>query len=175
MAGGPGRRSASAVWRRPLRGLWQRRPGSGRGPSRLRRVSRARTWQPCGHAISNGRSRADGFQHGSAVGGAGHDCVAYDLDREAIKASEADGARGAGTPQQVVDALTMPRHIWLMVPAAYVGSTIEAFAPLLSPGDTLIDGGNSWYHDDVDRAAPLRDRNINYLDVGTSGGVFGLD
>ncbi|HZX54190.1 MAG TPA: decarboxylating 6-phosphogluconate dehydrogenase, partial [Ilumatobacteraceae bacterium] len=106
---------------------------------------------------------------------AGHDCVAYDLNPEAIKASEADGARGAGTPQQVVDALTMPRHIWLMVPAAYVGSTIEAFAPLLSPGDTLIDGGNSWYHDDVDRAAPLRDRGINYLDVGTSGGVFGLE
>jgi len=106
---------------------------------------------------------------------AGHDCVAYDLNPAAVEASEADGARGASTPQQVVDALTLPRHIWLMVPAAYVGSTIEAFAPLLSPGDTLIDGGNSWYRDDVDRAGPLQQRGINYLDVGTSGGVFGLD
>ena len=106
---------------------------------------------------------------------AGHDCVAYDLNPAAVQASEADGARGAGTPQQVVDALTAPRHIWLMVPAAYVGSTIDAFAPLLSPGDTLIDGGNSWYRDDIDRAAPLREKGINYLDVGTSGGVFGLE
>ena len=101
--------------------------------------------------------------------------MAYDLNPAAIEASEADGARGRGTPQQVVDALTLPRHVWLMVPAAYVGSTIEAFAPLLSPGDTLIDGGNSWYRDDVDRAGPLRELGINYLDVGTSGGVFGLD
>ena len=106
---------------------------------------------------------------------AGHDCVAYDLNPEAILGSVADGARGASTPQEVVDALTAPRHIWLMVPAAYVSNTIEAFAPLLSPGDTLIDGGNSWYHDDIERAAPLQKVGINYIDVGTSGGVFGLD
>ncbi len=106
---------------------------------------------------------------------AGHDCVAYDLNPAAVQASEADGARGAATPQQVVDALTAPRHIWLMVPAAYVSNTIESFAPLLSPGDTLIDGGNSWYRDDIDRAGPLREKGINYIDVGTSGGVFGLD
>ncbi|MEP7201355.1 MAG: phosphogluconate dehydrogenase (NAD(+)-dependent, decarboxylating) [Ilumatobacteraceae bacterium] len=106
---------------------------------------------------------------------AGHDCVAYDLNAEAVLASEADGARGASSPQQVVDSLTPPRHIWLMVPAAYVGTTVDAFAPLLSPGDTLIDGGNSWYRDDVDRAAPLRELGINFLDVGTSGGVFGLE
>src|SRR4029079_3438320 len=106
---------------------------------------------------------------------AGHDCVAYDLNPAAVQASEGDGARGAGDPQQAVDSLSPPRHIWLMVPAAYVGSTIDAFAPLLSPGDTLIDGGNSWYHDDVDRAAPLKEIGINYLDVGTSGGVFGLE
>ena len=104
---------------------------------------------------------------------AGHECVAYDLNPAAVQASEADGARGADTPQAVVDALTPPRHIWLMVPSAYVGATIEAFAPLLSPGDTLIDGGNSWYRDDVDRAGPLREQGISYIDVGTSGGVFG--
>jgi 6-phosphogluconate dehydrogenase len=106
---------------------------------------------------------------------AGHDCVAYDVSPAAVQAAEADGARGAHSPKEVVDALATPRHVWLMVPAAYVGSTIEAFAPLLSPGDTLIDGGNSWYRDDVDRAAPLRATGINYLDVGTSGGVFGLE
>jgi 6-phosphogluconate dehydrogenase len=106
---------------------------------------------------------------------AGHDCVAYDLDEAAVQAAEGDGARGARTPQDVVDALVAPRHVWLMVPAAYVGSTIDTFAQLLSPGDTLIDGGNSWYRDDVDRSGPLRELGINYLDVGTSGGVFGLD
>ena len=106
---------------------------------------------------------------------AGHECVAYDLSEAAVQASEADGAHGARTPKEVVDALSAPRHVWLMVPAAYVGSTIDTFAPLLSPGDTLIDGGNSWYRDDVDRAGPLREQGINYLDVGTSGGVFGLD
>ncbi len=106
---------------------------------------------------------------------AGHDCIAYDVDTAAVRASEADGARGAHTPQEVVDALVAPRHVWLMVPAAYVGSTINAFAPLLSPGDTLIDGGNSWYRDDVDRAASLQAVGVNYLDVGTSGGVFGLE
>jgi 6-phosphogluconate dehydrogenase len=106
---------------------------------------------------------------------AGHDCVAYDLNPAAVEASEADGARGAGTPQQVVDSLTAPRHIWLMVPAARVGRTINAFTPLLSTGDTLIDGGNSWYRDDVDRAGLLQPAGINYLDVGTSGGVYGLE
>jgi 6-phosphogluconate dehydrogenase len=106
---------------------------------------------------------------------AGHDCVAYDVNPAAVQASVGDGARPAHTPQEVVDALAAPRHVWLMVPAAYVGSTIDAFAPLLSPGDTLIDGGNSWYRDDVDRAAPLQAKGIHYLDVGTSGGVFGLD
>ncbi|MEO8266916.1 MAG: phosphogluconate dehydrogenase (NAD(+)-dependent, decarboxylating) [Ilumatobacteraceae bacterium] len=106
---------------------------------------------------------------------AGHECVAYDLDAAAVQAAEADGAHGARTPKEVVDALTAPRHVWLMVPAAYVSATIDTFAPLLSPGDTLIDGGNSWYRDDVDRAASLREQGINYLDVGTSGGVFGLD
>jgi 6-phosphogluconate dehydrogenase len=106
---------------------------------------------------------------------AGHDCVAYDVSADAVATMEQEGARGARSPQEVVDALDTPRHIWFMVPAAFVGSTIDAFAPLLSPGDTLIDGGNSWYRDDVDRAGPLSHKGINYLDVGTSGGVFGLE
>jgi 6-phosphogluconate dehydrogenase len=106
---------------------------------------------------------------------AGHECVAYDVNESAVAAMESEGVRGARTPQEVVDALTAPRHIWLMVPAAYVDSTIAVFEPLLSPGDTLIDGGNSWYRDDIDRSAPLAANGIRYVDVGTSGGVFGLE
>jgi 6-phosphogluconate dehydrogenase len=106
---------------------------------------------------------------------AGHECVAYDVNEAAVTAMEAEGVRGARTPQQVVAALAAPRHIWLMVPAAYVADTIARFEPLLSPGDTIIDGGNSWYRDDVDRAAPLAAKGIHYVDVGTSGGVFGLE
>ena len=106
---------------------------------------------------------------------AGHDCVAHDLSAEAIASVEAVGARGAGTLEELVAALEPPRNIWIMVPAAFVGDTVARLAPLLSPGDAIIDGGNSWYHDDVDRAVPLAAQGIHYLDVGTSGGVFGLD
>jgi 6-phosphogluconate dehydrogenase len=106
---------------------------------------------------------------------AGHECVAYDVNEAAVAAMETEGVRGARTPQEVVDALAAPRHIWLMVPAAYVAATIAVFEPLLAPGDTIIDGGNSWYRDDVDRAAPLAAKGIAYVDVGTSGGVFGLE
>jgi 6-phosphogluconate dehydrogenase len=106
---------------------------------------------------------------------AGHECVAYDVSADAVATLEGEGVRGARTPQELVDALTAPRNIWLMVPAAFVDDTIAEFAPLLSPGDTLIDGGNSWYRDDVDRSGPLKEKGIHYLDVGTSGGVFGLE
>ena len=106
---------------------------------------------------------------------AGFDCVGYDVTDAPVAAVEARGRTRARTPQELVDSLVAPRNIWLMVPAAFVDSTIATFAPLLSPGDTLIDGGNSWYRDDVDRAGPLREQGIHYLDVGTSGGVFGLE
>ena len=106
---------------------------------------------------------------------AGLTCVAYDVNAAAVDTMEAEGFAGARTPEELVAALPAPRNIWLMVPAAYVADTIAKFAPLLSPGDTLIDGGNSWYHHDVDRSGPLAEQGINYLDVGTSGGVFGLD
>ncbi len=106
---------------------------------------------------------------------AGHDCVAYDINADTVTAMEGEGFRGARTPAELVAALDAPRNIWLMVPAAFVDSTIATFAPLLSSGDTLIDGGNSWYRHDVDRAGPLAAQGINYLDVGTSGGVFGLE
>jgi len=106
---------------------------------------------------------------------AGIECVAYDVAEAAVDAIEAEGVAGARTPEQVVAALTPPRHIWLMVPAAFVGSTVDTFAALLQPGDCIVDGGNSWYRDDVDRSAPLAERGIHYLDVGTSGGIHGLE
>ena len=105
----------------------------------------------------------------------GIECVAYDIDELAVAGLEAEGVPGARTPKQLVDSLRAPRNIWLMVPAAFVDGTIAAFAPLLEPGDTIVDGGNSWYHDDIDRATPLAANGIHYVDVGTSGGVFGLD
>jgi 6-phosphogluconate dehydrogenase len=106
---------------------------------------------------------------------AGHTCVAYDVNADAVAALEAEGAVGARTPYELIAALDAPRHVWLMVPAAYVGSTVDTFAALMEPGDTLIDGGNSWYRDDVDRSGPLQARGLHYLDVGTSGGIHGLE
>lgn len=107
---------------------------------------------------------------------AGHECVVHDVNEEPIAALEAAGAAGARSLDELVSLLAAPRHVWIMVPAAFVGATVDKLAPLLSPGDTIIDGGNSWYHDDVDRSGPLlADHGIHYLDVGTSGGIHGLD
>ena len=106
---------------------------------------------------------------------AGHHCVVHDVSQPPIDALVADGAVGATTPAEMVAALSAPRSIWIMVPAAFVDDTIERFAALIEPGDTIIDGGNSYYHDDIRRAAELAERGIHYLDVGTSGGVFGLE
>jgi 6-phosphogluconate dehydrogenase len=106
---------------------------------------------------------------------AGHTCVAYDLNPEAVAAAVDDGAVGVASLAELVGALEAPRHVWIMVPAAFVGGTVDQLAGLLSPGDAIIDGGNSWYRDDVDRAGPLAERGLHYLDVGTSGGVFGLE
>ncbi|HEX4014919.1 MAG TPA: decarboxylating 6-phosphogluconate dehydrogenase [Candidatus Cybelea sp.] len=106
---------------------------------------------------------------------AGHTCVAYDPNPEAVAASVADGAIGASSLDEFVKKLAKPRSAWMMVPASVVDSSVAALAPLLERDDTLIDGGNSYYIDDIRRAATLRDSGINYLDVGTSGGVFGLE
>ena len=106
---------------------------------------------------------------------AGHDCVVYDVSSDAVKALESEGFAGATSLEDLIAKLEAPRHLWLMVPAAFVADTVAKIAPLLSVGDTLIDGGNSWYRDDVDASAPLADKGIHYLDVGTSGGVFGLE
>ncbi len=106
---------------------------------------------------------------------AGHDCVVFDVNAAAVAALQDEGFTGASSLADLVTRMPAPRHLWIMVPAAHVGATVEALHPLLEPGDTIIDGGNSWYRDDVDAAAPLAAQGINYLDVGTSGGVFGLD
>jgi 6-phosphogluconate dehydrogenase len=106
---------------------------------------------------------------------AGHDCVVHDVSDEAVDALSEEGATPAHSLEELVAALTPPRNIWVMIPAAYVGTTVEQLAPLLDVGDTIIDGGNSWYRHDVDRAEQLRERQIHYLDVGTSGGIHGLE
>ncbi|HYO92990.1 MAG TPA: decarboxylating 6-phosphogluconate dehydrogenase [Polyangiaceae bacterium] len=105
----------------------------------------------------------------------GHDCVAFDVNADAVRALGAHGATEASSFADLVSKLQKPRAVWLMVPAAYVDDTIAQVAPHLEPGDILIDGGNTHYHHDIRRAAELRERGIVYLDVGTSGGVWGLE
>ena len=105
----------------------------------------------------------------------GHRCAAFDPSAEAVAALAKDGAVPAITRETLIAALSAPRVIWLMVPAAVVDGAIDALVPLLSPGDTIVDGGNSFFQDDIARAAKLRATGIHYVDVGVSGGVFGLD
>ena len=107
--------------------------------------------------------------------GAGHECVVYNRTLAAVEQLEKEGAVGSASLNELVDKMATPRSIWLMVPAGVVDRTLEDLVPLLSPGDTVIDGGNSYYHDDMRRAGELSARGLNYVDVGTSGGVFGLE
>ena len=104
----------------------------------------------------------------------GHECVVFDMNTSAVQKLAAQGAIGAGSLKDFVSRLAKPRAIWLMVPAAVVDQELEALTPLLEPGDMLIDGGNSFYRDDIRRGAELNRHEIHYLDVGTSGGVAGL-
>jgi 6-phosphogluconate dehydrogenase len=105
----------------------------------------------------------------------GHECVAYDRSAAAVQAVAAIGAKPAGSPAELVRALTPPRAVWIMVPAALVDSVIAELRPLLERGDVLIDGGNSNYRDDIRRADELQRVGVRYLDVGTSGGVLGFE
>jgi len=104
-----------------------------------------------------------------------HDCVGYDVHAEAVSALEKEGATGAASLAAFVKTLARPRAVWLMVPAGVVDATLADLLPLLEADDVVIDGGNSYYHDDIRRAARLRDRRLHYVDVGTSGGVWGLE
>jgi 6-phosphogluconate dehydrogenase len=106
---------------------------------------------------------------------AGHECVVFDQTPAAVQALAKEKATGAASVAELVRGLAKPRTVWLMVPAAAVDETIAGLEPHLEKGDTLIDGGNSYYVDDIRRAKTLEARGIHYVDVGTSGGVFGLE
>ena len=105
----------------------------------------------------------------------GHRCVAYDVSAAAVAALAADGATGAASLAEFVRQLEQPRAIWLMLPAGIVQATLEELIPLLDKGDILIDGGNSYYRDDIIRAKQLAAHDLHYVDCGTSGGVWGLE
>jgi 6-phosphogluconate dehydrogenase len=106
----------------------------------------------------------------------GHRIVAYDVDPEAISALAAEGAEGASSLADLASKLSAPRSVWVMVPAGEITEkTVEDVAAALEPGDAIVDGGNSYYRDDIRRAAKVGERGIEYVDCGTSGGVFGLD
>jgi 6-phosphogluconate dehydrogenase len=105
----------------------------------------------------------------------GHECVVYDVNAAAVADLAAEGATGANDLDHFASLLTPPRAAWVMVPAAFAGSTVDDLAKRFSSGDIIIDGGNSYYRDDVDRAEALRPLGLHYVDVGTSGGVFGLE
>jgi 6-phosphogluconate dehydrogenase len=104
----------------------------------------------------------------------GHEAVVFDLNPAAVQTLSSEGATGASSFAELLQKLAKPRAVWLMVPAAHVDSTIETLAPHLEAGDVLIDGGNTHYHHDIRRAQELSTRGIHYVDVGTSGGVWGL-
>src|SRR5262249_32354091 len=106
---------------------------------------------------------------------AGHSCVVYDRSADSVKQLAGEGAAGSSSLAEFVGKLTPPRAVWLMVPAAAVDATVNDLAPKLQKDDTIIDGGNSYYIDDIRRQGELRGKGLHYLDVGTSGGVWGLE
>ena len=107
---------------------------------------------------------------------AGHKAIVFDRSSDAVKKLTQEGAEGAGDLKSLVSSMEKPRTIWVMLPAGHITEqTIEELGRLLEPGDTIIDGGNTFYKDDIRRAKALRAKTINYVDVGTSGGVWGLE
>ena len=105
----------------------------------------------------------------------GHHCVAYDRNAESVAALVNEGAVGASSLKEFAEKLNGPKAIWLMIPAALVDATLEDLSPLVASDDIVIDGGNSYYIDDIRRATELKKKGIHYVDVGTSGGVWGLE
>jgi 6-phosphogluconate dehydrogenase len=106
---------------------------------------------------------------------AGHECLVYDTHQEAVDAHVGKGIKGTTSLPDFVKQLSKPRLVWLMVPAGAVDPVLESLVPLLNAGDIVVDGGNSYYHDDIRRAGELHGKGIHYVDVGVSGGVWGLE
>ena len=106
---------------------------------------------------------------------AGHQCVVYDLQAETVQTLAKEGAAGTTSLKDFAKKLKSPRVVWMMVPAAVVDPTLKTLVPLLEREDVVIDGGNSYYHDDIRRAAELKPKGIHYVDAGTSGGVWGSE
>src|SRR5262245_22974077 len=105
----------------------------------------------------------------------GHRTVVYDVNADAIKQLASDGAEGVKSLEEMAAELQPPRAVWVMVPAGEITEkTVDAVAATLEKGDAVIDGGNSYYRDDIRRSEALAERGIDYIDCGTSGGVFGL-
>jgi 6-phosphogluconate dehydrogenase len=105
----------------------------------------------------------------------GHECVVFDLNTDAVSELAGEGAVGAESMEDFVGKLEVPRSVWLMVPAAVVDKTLDELVPLLDEGDAIVDGGNSYYRDDMRRAARVAEHKLHYVDTGTSGGVWGLE
>ncbi len=105
----------------------------------------------------------------------GHACVVYDRSQDAVQALVREGASGAASLDDFVASLERPRIVWLMVPAGVVDATLDELVPRLAAADVVVDGGNSYYRDDIERAKRLAARNLHYVDCGTSGGVWGLE
>ena len=106
---------------------------------------------------------------------AGHQCVVYDLHSKTVQTLVKEGAVGATSVEDFANKLSAPRSVWMMVPAAAVDPTLKTLIPLLERDDVVIDGGNSYYHDDICRSVELKPKGIHYMDVGTSGGVWGSE
>jgi 6-phosphogluconate dehydrogenase len=105
----------------------------------------------------------------------GHEVVAYDVDQDAVRQLEGEGAIGTATLDDFISKLSKPRTAWIMVPAAFAGPTADQLAERMDSGDVIIDGGNSYYRDDIERAERYAPKGVAFIDVGTSGGVFGLE
>jgi 6-phosphogluconate dehydrogenase len=105
----------------------------------------------------------------------GHDCVVYDVSPDVVAELASDGATGATTLEDFAKALDKPRAAWVMIPAAITGKVVVQLSELMEPDDVIVDGGNSYYRDDIERAKELQPKGIHYIDCGTSGGVFGLE